>query len=174
MMAGQHRHFLREARATPTSYLVLSAVTVVLAAVALGFVLWPESEDDTAAESTETAEAESTATAEATEEPTESPETPEPTPEPDEGRDIGVIVYNRTSVVGLAADRAADAEEAGWEVVDTSDWSGGNIPSDTVYHPEGEEDSANLLAEDLGIERVMPRVDPMPADLLAVILVSEG
>lgn len=186
-MSGQHRHFLRSAKAQPTFFLVLSAVIVLGAVVGLGYLVWDGPDDDPSVPAA-TSTAEQTASAVPSEPaddadpepgPPEEPEpepTPTPTPTADEpaepSRDLAVNVYNRTSVSGLAARRADEIRAAGWTVGATTNWNGGNIPSDTVYYPEGEQAAAELLAADLGIDRVMPRVDPMPTDLLSVILVS--
>ena len=47
------------------------------------------------------------------------------------------------------------------------------IPATTIYYPERLEDAAGLLSKDLGIERVLPAVDPMSMDRLTLIITSD-
>jgi hypothetical protein len=84
---------------------------------------------------------------------------------------ILVDVYNNTSVTGLAADKAAVLQGAGWNVADTANWSG-DIPRNTVYYPDGRRDDARRLATVLQINRLRPVVAPMQPDRLTVILSS--
>ncbi|QWC84079.1 LytR C-terminal domain-containing protein [Nocardioidaceae bacterium] len=80
-----------------------------------------------------------------------------------------VEIYNNTGIVGLAADSASRAQGVGWNVVAVDNWYG-TIVDTTVYYPSGMRRQANLLATDLGIDRVVPAVDPMSGDRLTVIL----
>jgi hypothetical protein len=94
-------------------------------------------------------------------------------PEPDTGPpQVYIEVYNNTSISGLAASTAAELQDAGWQVVGVDNWYG-DIPSSTVYHPDGLEDEADQLAEELGIERVRGAVAPMKFDRLTVILTGD-
>lgn len=107
--------------------------------------------------------------------PTPTPEratpTPSPTPtaEPEPARDLPVVVFNNTGRTGLAAQYAAQARSAGWDVTGVGNWRG-RIPQSTVYHPAGQQAAAEQLARDLGIGRVRERVAPMRADRLTVVL----
>ncbi|MDQ3627375.1 MAG: LytR C-terminal domain-containing protein [Actinomycetota bacterium] len=83
-----------------------------------------------------------------------------------------VEVFNNSAIAGLAADAAAELVGSGWDVVGTDDWYG-EIPQSTVYYPQRLRAQAELLAEDVGTERVMPAVDPMRFDRLTVILTGD-
>jgi hypothetical protein len=117
-----------------------------------------------------------TGSADATD-PAESPEatgSPEPTdtatPEPEVQRDkVYVEVYNNTDITGLAGRVADLATEVGWAVMGADNWSG-TIPENTVYYPPKLKRAAEVLARDLGIDRLMPAVAPMRFDRLTVIL----
>lgn len=91
--------------------------------------------------------------------------------DPVERRTAYVEVYNNSAVTGLAGGTAATLTDLGWRVVVTDNWYG-EIPSNTVYHPSGLAAQADLLAGDLGIDRVQPAVEPMSFDRLTVILVG--
>ena len=86
---------------------------------------------------------------------------------------VYVEVYNNPGITGLAGRIAGTAATAGWQVVGTDNWYGGNIPASTVYFPQRLERAGRLLALDLGIDRVVPAVDPMRLDRLTVILTGE-
>ena len=86
--------------------------------------------------------------------------------------DIYVSVYNNSNVTGLAGTTAQRIVTAGWQVVGSDNWYG-TIPATTIYYPEQLEDAAMLLSKDLGIERVLPAVDPMLMDRLTLILTSD-
>ena len=83
-----------------------------------------------------------------------------------------VVVFNNTNITGLAGRVAADATDAGWNVVGSDNWVG-TIPANTVYYPKRLKAAAELLALDLGIDRTAPAVDPMELDRLTVILTGE-
>jgi hypothetical protein len=85
---------------------------------------------------------------------------------------VYVSVFNNSNVTGLAAATAGRIASAGWQVVGTDNWYG-TIPATTVYYPERLEEAGRMLSKDLGIERVMPAVDPMSMDRLTVILTAD-
>ena len=85
---------------------------------------------------------------------------------------VYVEVYNNSGISGLAGSTAARAQGAGWEVVGSDNWYG-TIPATTIYYPEDLKPAARLLAQDLGVQRVMPAVDPMSTDRLTVILTAD-
>jgi hypothetical protein len=88
-------------------------------------------------------------------------------------RPLPVYVLNQTTRQGLAAAVAEDIESAGWSVTKVSWWRG-RVPSTTVYYPAGYESAAEALSAAFpGIDRVRPRVAPMPDDALTVILCKE-
>jgi hypothetical protein len=83
-----------------------------------------------------------------------------------------VSVYNNSSITGLAGSTATRIAALGWKVVGSDNWYG-TIPATTIYYPDGMEPAARLLAQDLGVQRVMPSVDPMSTDRLTVILTAD-
>jgi hypothetical protein len=88
-------------------------------------------------------------------------------------RPLPVYVLNQTTRDGLAAAVAEDIESAGWSVTKVSWWRG-VVPSTTVYYPPGYESAAEALSAAFSaIDRVRPRVAPMPDDALTVILCKE-
>ena len=93
--------------------------------------------------------------------------------EPTVKRDtVYVSVYNNSNITGLAGQTAQRIITAGWQVVATDNWYG-TIPATTIYYPERLKDAAMLLSKDLGIERVLPAVDPMSMDRLTLIITSD-
>ena len=98
---------------------------------------------------------------------------PKPDDEPVERRTAYVEVYNNSGITGLAGETTAGLQDMGWPVVATDNWYG-EIPADTVYHPADLAGQAELLADDLGVARIMPSVAPMRFDRLTVILTGSG
>jgi LytR cell envelope-related transcriptional attenuator len=110
--------------------------------------------------------------------PTKPDDTTTKRPRPDrkkttQRRDAYVEIYNNTTISGLANQTAAELQDAGWKVVGVDNWYG-EIPADTVYHPQRLRDTARLLADDLGIRRLHIAVPPMRFDRLTVILTGSG
>lgn len=66
-------------------------------------------------------------------------------------------VYNNSTISGLASRAADDLTAAGWTVVEVANYSGGKIPTSTVYYQEGTDQRAT--AEAIGAEFGM-RVEP--------------
>jgi len=85
---------------------------------------------------------------------------------------IYVSVFNNSNITGLADRTASLIGGAGWQVVGSDNWYG-TIPATTIYYPPQLEAAARVLSKDLGVERVMPAVDPMSMDRLTVILTSD-
>jgi hypothetical protein len=85
---------------------------------------------------------------------------------------VYVDVYNNSNVTGLAGRTASRISSAGWQVVGSDNWYG-TIPATTIYYPERLAAAAKLLSKDLGIERVLPAIDPMSMDRLTVILTAD-
>jgi LytR cell envelope-related transcriptional attenuator len=93
-----------------------------------------------------------------------------PRPEPTRGPpEVYIEVYNNTSISGLAATKAAELQDAGWQVVGVDNWYG-DIPASTVYYPDGLREEARRLRAALGIGRIHVAVAPMKFDRLTVIL----
>ncbi len=86
--------------------------------------------------------------------------------------DVIVEVFNNSGVTGLAGRTSGTAKSAGWNVVGSDNWYG-TIPATTVYYPQRLEAAAKILARDLGIQRMMPAIEPMRFDRLTVILTTD-
>ncbi|MQA15203.1 MAG: LytR family transcriptional regulator [Pseudonocardiaceae bacterium] len=69
-----------------------------------------------------------------------------------------VRVYNNSLIKGLAARAADDFRRAGWSVVEVGNYSGGTIPTTTVYYQRstGQRSAADALGERFDL-RVEPR-----------------
>ncbi|MGQ0777811.1 MAG: LytR C-terminal domain-containing protein [Pseudonocardiales bacterium] len=87
------------------------------------------------------------------------------------GTDTGVVggppdyrgearIYNNSTISGLASRAADDLNAAGWTVVEVANYSGGRIPTSTVYYQEGTDQraTAEAIGAHFGI-RVEPRFD---------------
>ncbi len=83
-----------------------------------------------------------------------------------------VVVFNNSTIAGLAGRTSTRLADAGWNVVGSDNWFG-TIPASTVYYPAKLRRQARLLARDLGIERIKPAIDPMQLDRLTVILTAD-
>jgi hypothetical protein len=86
--------------------------------------------------------------------------------------EVYIDVYNNSNITGLAASTSARVGAAGWQVVGSDNWYG-TIPATTIYYPERLKAAAKLLGKDLGIERIVPAVDPMSMDRLTLILTAD-
>ncbi len=85
--------------------------------------------------------------------------------------DATVDVYNNAGITNLAASASANVRAAGFAIGGVDNWYGA-IPSTTVYYPPGLEQQAELLADTLGVGRIMPAVDPMSSERLSLILTA--
>ena len=85
---------------------------------------------------------------------------------------VYVSVFNNSNVSGLAASTAERIGAVGWQVVGSDNWYG-TIPATTIYYPPRLQEAARMLSDDIGVERLMPAVDPMSMDRLTVILTSD-
>ena len=169
-MSGRRPARWRDERGVvfPSPVVILSVIAVAMAAVAFVATrggepterdITPISDETTTASPPESAAPATT-------------EAPEPTKPPKPAVDrakVYVEVYNNSNITGLAGQVAAEASNAGWQVVGSDNWYG-TIPATTVYFPERLRREAALLALELGIERTAPAVDPMRLDRLTVIL----
>ena len=86
--------------------------------------------------------------------------------------EVYIDVYNNSNVTGLASRTAERIGSAGWQVVGSDNWYG-TIPATTIYYPERLREAAQLLSKDLGIERVLPAIDPMSMDRLTLIVTAD-
>ena len=100
---------------------------------------------------------------------TPSPDEPEASEAPAAQRTAPVSVLNNSGVVGAARTFSAKVTSAGWRLSGIGNWTG-SIPANTVYYPPALQSQAELLAADVGIERVRPSVSPMRTDRLTIIL----
>jgi hypothetical protein len=161
----------------PSPVVWLSIVAVVVAAIA--FVTTRDAEqterelttssssnDDTSDTPTSSDEEES-----GSDDPTETstPDEPEKTKPPVVRSEVGVVVFNNTTIAGLAGETLARVQEIGWNGLAADDWYG-TIPATTVYFPPGMRDAAQKLALDLGIQRLIPADAAMSDTNLTVIL----
>ena len=166
----QHRTAGEAGFAMSSTAAVVSAAAVVLAGVAY-LATSPEEPAPRAvlAAGAEPVEKRTTVRAEPEPEPRREPE-PRP---PAVRRDaVYVDVYNNSNVSGLASRTAERIGSAGWQVVGSDNWYG-TIPATTIYYPARLERAARLLSKDLGVQRVLPAVDPMSMDRLTVILTAD-
>ncbi|UYM06794.1 LytR C-terminal domain-containing protein [Solicola gregarius] len=92
-------------------------------------------------------------------------------PQPEVAPDATVDVYNNSGITNLAASASGDVQSAGFVVGGVDNWYGA-IPSTTVYYPPGMEEQAKLLADTLGVGRMLPAVAPMSGDRLSLILTA--
>lgn len=158
--------------ALPSVVTVASAVIVVAAGVNLGAVA--PGDDDPASSAATSAPHRSTAprAAVAEDDRKEPPKgTSKQRKEPQPESKVLVDVFNNSGITGLASDKAALLQGAGWNVAGTDDWYG-DIPASTVYYPPKLKQDARRLAKVLEVERLHPAVAPMQFDRLTVIFTS--
>jgi hypothetical protein len=174
----QNRRRDQRGAVLPSPVVWLSIVAVVVAAVAFvstGNAEPEEREITTSSAGDATSDASTPPDVEASEsesgDPTDTaaPEEPEKTEPPVERNEVGVVVFNNTSIAGLAGETLARVQEIGWNGIAADDWYG-TIPATTVYFPPGMRDAAQKLALDLGIQRLIPADVGMSDTNLTVIL----
>lgn len=168
-----HRRTPGNRVAVPSGWFIVVSVAVVIVAAAwLGVLLVmgsPGSDDSpVAAPTAQPSAPESAPTPAPAPTPTVSP-TPTETTEAPPVRDAPVVVLNNTGIANLASRFSGQVTAAGWSVSGTGNWNG-QIPSNTVYYPAGQREAGELLADDLGLDRVLPSVAPMQMDRLTLIL----
>ncbi|GLZ41545.1 LytR C-terminal domain-containing protein [Actinokineospora sp. NBRC 105648] len=94
--------------------------------------------------------------------PVSPPASSAPTPGPGTGPGAGpgpttptqsLRVYNNSTITGLANRAKDDLQKAGWNIAEVGNYSGGKIPTTTVYFQPGtdQEPAARELAQELGI-----------------------
>jgi hypothetical protein len=157
----------------PASWFIV--LTILLVVGAVGWLGWLFVDDDpeTPSAGTTTPPPSLTTTPaptpSKTTETTPSPKPSKTTEAPKVQRDAPVSVLNNTTIQGLAATYSAKVRAAGWNNVTIGNWRG-SIAGNSVYFPPQLEAQAKLLADDLGISRVLPSVAPMRTDRLTIIL----
>ncbi|RNL66139.1 LytR family transcriptional regulator [Nocardioides marmoriginsengisoli] len=97
--------------------------------------------------------------------------TPKPPPVVKRGR-TNVVIFNNTNVKGLAGKTATRASKVGWNILTTDNWQG-NVDTSTVYYGPKLKAAAQLLADDLGINRIKASFAPMNPKNLTVILTDD-
>lgn len=100
----------------------------------------------------------------ATPEPTPTSTTPSPV-----ARTSAVAVLNNTGIVGAAKAFSVKVQAAGWTLGGIGNWTG-SIDGNTIYYPTELQAQAELLGQDVGIDRIRPSVAPMRMDRLTIIL----
>lgn len=87
-------------------------------------------------------------------------------------KDQPVRVYNNSTIPDLASTARNDLVGRGWNVIETGNYSGGKIPTTTVYFVPGtaEEAAARALAAEFDI-RVEPRFDGIKGSSPGLILI---
>ena len=160
----------------PASWFIV--LTILLCIGAAGWLGWLFVDDDPETSVTATTPPPSltttpsptpTTTTETTPSPKPKPKPSKTTEEPTVQREAPVAVLNNTTIQGLAATYSAKVRAAGWNNVTIGNWRG-SIAGNSVYFPPQLADQAKLLAQDLGIGRVLPSVSPMRSDRLTIIL----
>lgn len=139
-------------------------VTAVMCVVALGLTAWSFKSDEFPPLPTPSVAPTSGAT---TAPASRESSTPKPAPRPS----IEVEVLNASGTPGLAADAAKAAEKAGWTVSSVGNWQYG-ASHEAVYYPEGQEDAAQQLADDLDIDAVEPAKTGMKINQLTVLVLN--
>jgi hypothetical protein len=152
----------------PSWFFVLTTVLSALAFVAVGWVFLADRFDPTRGAPQGTAPP-SASTSQVAPSPTLARPTSSARAD-GERSGIEVVVLNASGKPGLAADVADAVEKAGWTVGEVGNWI---YPAavNAVYYPEGHQQEAELLAEDVDIESVRPARSGMSTDDLTVLLV---
>jgi hypothetical protein len=110
--------------------------------------------------------------------PTTTSSSPSPSPKPSKtaqpDRSAPVVVFNQTSISGLAAAYAAKLQQAGWRVTGVDNWTG-FVPETTVYYRPGDEAAARQLMRDLPtVNRIRAAVSGMPSQGLTLIIAGNA
>lgn len=156
----------------PSPVVLLSIVAVAVAAVTFVATRGEEPREREITPAAQHEEpSESPAATDGTDDETE-PAPPKKTKKPVVRSEVGVVVFNNTSIAGLAGEVLARVDEVGWNGVAADNWYG-TIPATTVYFPPGMRDAAQKLALDLGVQRLMPADEGMSDTNLTVILTGD-
>ena len=82
-------------------------------------------------------------------------------------------VLNDSRITGLAARASAQFTEAGWDVATTGNFQGTDVPSTTIFYPDGARAAAERLAAQFRIRRVLPATDGLSTSHLTVALARD-
>lgn len=162
----------------PSSWVIVLTAMIVIGAA--GWLGWLLLDDDDPADVTATPSAPAATKSSANPSPSATPKPSKtkptkakptkPTPSaPSVAREAPVAVLNNSGVVGAARAFSGKVTAAGWTLSGIGNWTG-SIPANTIYYPSGLQAQAELLADDVDIERVLPSVAPMRMDRLTIIL----
>ena len=157
----------------PSPVVLLSILAVALAAIAfVGTRGEDPVERDVTATKAAATPSESPSTTSAP--PVKQPVKAKPRKKPVDRGAHAVVVFNNTSITGLAGRVSEKVTAAGWKVSAADNWYG-TVPATTVYYPRGQKAAAQQLALDLGVARVQPAdIDSdMSSTNLTLILTGE-
>lgn len=140
--------------ALPAPVILLSAVAIILAAVAFFATRNSGADQHVDLTAGQPAPSVSRSVKPATRPTPASKPTKKAAPAIDRSK-INVVVYNNTHVTGLAGQVGAKVQHAGWHFLAADDWHG-TIPATTIYYGTGLKRAAHQLALDLGIGRIYP------------------
>jgi hypothetical protein len=148
-------HRTQRGAVLPSPVVLLSILAVALAAIAFVATRGGEPAERDISATKAAATPTDTATSKGAS-PTPTPTVQEkPKPKPVVRADHSIVVFNNTSIKGLAARVSEKVKDAGWTVVAADNWYG-TVPATTVYYPKGKKAAAQLLALDLGVARIKP------------------
>lgn len=148
-------HRTQRGAVLPSPVVLLSILAVALAAIAFVATRGGEpAERDISATKAAATPSDTATSADASSTPT-TPVQEKPKPKPVVRTDHPVVVFNNTSIKGLAARVSEKVKDAGWTVSAADNWYG-TVPATTVYYPKGKKAAAQLLALDLGVARIKP------------------
>ncbi|MFC7504529.1 LytR C-terminal domain-containing protein, partial [Nocardioides sp. GCM10030258] len=148
-------HRTQRGAVLPSPVVLLSILAVALAAIAFVATRGGEPAERDISATKAAATPTDTATSKDAS-PTPTPTVQEkPKPKPVVRADHSIVVFNNTSIKGLAARVSEKVKDAGWTVVAADNWYG-TVPATTVYYPKGKKAAAQLLALDLGVARIKP------------------
>lgn len=82
-----------------------------------------------------------------------------------------VDVLNDSRISGLAASAAKQLRSDGWQVSAVGNWQGSSdVPSTTVFYPDGDKAAAQRLASKYGVSRVLPAASGLSSSDLTLVL----
>jgi hypothetical protein len=82
-----------------------------------------------------------------------------------------VDVLNDSRISGLAASAAKHLRSNAWRIDAVGNWRGSSdVPSTTVFYPDGDKAAAQRLASQYGISRVLPAASGLSTSNLTLVL----